>query len=244
MIRQTETAECGLVCLEIAAGQLRAVLDINHLRRKYPISARGLTLRQIREIASDLDMVGRALRCEVEELSAVRTPAILHWGMQHFVVLRKIRGKSVLIEDPSYGRKKLSLKEASLHFTGVVLELTRSPNFEKRREPSPLGLRSWFRVVPAMYGPLTQILLLSLFFQLYIVVSPFYIQLAIDQSALKADRNILMVLSGGFCLFSIFNYLANLLRGVITAKLTALLHWDLERLTKPSSCSAGNGRVH
>jgi ATP-binding cassette, subfamily B, bacterial CvaB/MchF/RaxB len=66
---QTENAECGLVCLAYASYKLGAYLDMAELRRKFPISNRGLTLRQIIEIASALDMLGRDIKCEVSELA-------------------------------------------------------------------------------------------------------------------------------------------------------------------------------
>lgn len=78
-----------------------------------------------------------------------------------------------------------------------------------------------------MYGPLGHILALSLMLQTFVLATPFYIQLAIDQAALKGDSGILMVLALGFGLLCLFNSAAGLLRGIVSAKLTALLNWDM-----------------
>jgi len=226
-LRQTETSECGLACLAIAAEQFGSKTDLAVLRRKYQISSRGQTLKEIKDIAADMGMVGRAVRCEIEELRELKTPAILHWGLQHFVVLERIKGGKARIQDPAIGRLDLNLKEVSRKFTGVALELSPTAAFVKRREASPLSLSSWFQVVPEMYGPLAQILVISLLLQAYVIASPFYIQLAIDQAALKGDSDILIALAIGFGLFSAFNAGANFLRGLVVAKLTALLNWDM-----------------
>jgi ATP-binding cassette subfamily B protein RaxB len=226
-MRQTETSECGLACLAIAAERFGSRIELSTLRQKYQISSRGMTLREVRDIAADMAMVGRAVSCEIEELVNLKLPAILHWGFNHFVVLERVKGDRVRIQDPSIGRIDMSLAEVSHKFTGAALELTPSPEFIKRKDPSPLSLKSWFLVGPAMRGPLGHILVLSLLLQTFVLATPFYIQLAIDQAALKGDTSILTVLAIGFGLLCIFNSVAGLLRGIVTTKLTALLNWDM-----------------
>lgn len=189
---QSEAAECGLVCLAFASAKLGAELDVPELRRKFPVSNRGLTLRQLSEIASALQLLARAVRCEITELKDLKAPAILHWGFNHFVVLEGISREHVTLHDPANGKVRVSLAEASRHFTGVALELSQAPGFQRRREKSPLNMMSWIRLTPALYSGLFQVLLLSLILQIYLVASPFYMQLAIDQAALKGDSALLL----------------------------------------------------
>lgn len=226
-MRQTETSECGLACLAIAAERFGSRIELSTLRQKYQISSRGMTLREVKDVAADMGLVGRAVRCELDELGELRTPAVLHWGFSHFVVLDRVKGQKVRIHDPAVGLLNLSIGEVSRKFTGVALELTPAAEFVKRKEPSPLSLKSWFRFVPEMYGPLAHILILSLLLQSIVLATPFYIQLAIDQGALKGDTGILTVLAFGFGLLALFNSVAGLLRGIVAAKLTALLNRDM-----------------
>jgi ATP-binding cassette subfamily B protein RaxB len=226
-MRQTETSECGLACLAIAAAAFGSTVELSSLRQKYQVSSRGMTLREVKDIAADMGMVGRAVSCEIDELADLKTPAILHWGFSHFVVLVRVKGAKIRIHDPAAGRVGLALKEVSRKFTGVALELTPAAEFVKRKEPSPLALSAWFRFGPAMYGPLLHILALSLLLQVFVLATPFYIQLAIDQAALKGDGAILTVLALGFGLLCVFNAVATLLRGIVTTRLTSLLNWEM-----------------
>lgn len=132
-IRQTEAADCGLACLAIVSGILGAHFELAELRRKHPVSTRGLTLDEIMRIGASLEMSARPLRCEVEELRDLQTPAILHWGLNHFVVLRKVGSRAIQIQDPARGMRKVSMKEVSARFTGVAVEMGRSPGFKRRR---------------------------------------------------------------------------------------------------------------
>ena len=55
------------------------------------------------------------------------TPAILHWDLNHFVVLAETSRRGIVVHDPGLGRRELTFEEASKHVTGVVLELMPSP---------------------------------------------------------------------------------------------------------------------
>lgn len=224
---QTERSECGLACLAAISSFYGAEVSLQTLRQKFFVPSRGLNLKQIREIAAAMNLIGRAIRCELDELNNIATPAILHWGMNHFVVLRKVNKNKFTIWDPALGESKITSSEISEKFTGVALELSPTKEFEKRKERSPLTLFSWFRVSPGMYVPIAQILLVSLFLQAYVIATPFYLQLAIDQGALKGDLDVLSGLALAFGLLAVFNFFATILRGIITTKLTALLNWDM-----------------
>lgn len=226
-IRQTEAAECGLACLAIASGMLGAETDLATLRRKHPASSRGLTLQDLMNIAAAIGLSSRPLRCDLEALCDVTVPAVLHWGLNHFVVLRKATRSHIVVQDPASGIVRLSLADASKKFTGVVLELSPAPAFQRRKERSKLKLSSLFRWTPVTTSGLVQVFLLSLLLQAYVVASPLYMQLAIDEAALKGDRELLLSLAVGFGLFGLFNVGATALRAVALQQLSSLIGWDM-----------------
>jgi ATP-binding cassette subfamily B protein RaxB len=179
------------------------------------------------EVASTLGFAPRAVRCEVSELSDLTLPAILHWDLNHFVVLSRVGSTHLVIDDPASGRTKVPIVEASRRFTGVALELEETREFKKRRmRPllSATALITWTR--PVVMG-LLQALLLSLVLQAYVLAAPFYMQMAIDEAALKGDLALLNVLAMGFGLFALFNVCALLLRGFATQRVVALLGWGM-----------------
>lgn len=56
-------------------------------------------------------------------------PCIIHWNMNHFVVLNGFRGDNAYINDPARGTVKVSWKEFDESFTGVVLIPEPGENF-------------------------------------------------------------------------------------------------------------------
>ena len=130
-ILQTESSECGLACLAMVASHYGHHTDLTDLRRQFSISLKGATLAQLMRHAASLHLATRPLRLELDEINDLALPCILHWNLNHFVVLKKVKknwqGKITLILlDPAVGERRVSLEEASHHFTGVALELTPS----------------------------------------------------------------------------------------------------------------------
>ena len=116
VIHQSGAAECGLTCLAMVANYHGHKIDLDTLRRRFPVSLNGLDLSAISSMADRLHLQPRAIKLEMEGLRVLYTPCILHWNMNHFVVLKKVvPGKYIIIHDPAGGVRKLTYKQASAH---------------------------------------------------------------------------------------------------------------------------------
>ena len=124
VVLQTEAAECGLACLAMIAGYHGHHSDPTALRRRFGFSLKGATLKDLIGVADRIGLASRPVRLELDELGLLRTPCILHWDLNHFVVLKSVGRGGIVIHDPAEGVRKLPLEQASRHFTGVALELT------------------------------------------------------------------------------------------------------------------------
>lgn len=143
MIQQTEAAECGLACLAMVLGFHGHRVDLNTLRRDHPISLKGATLKNLMNTASRLGLNSRPLRGEVDELDQLALPAILHWDLNHFVVLKSV-GRHIVIHDPAFGERRLTEAEVSKHFTGVALELAPAETFQKKDDMQRMRLTDFW----------------------------------------------------------------------------------------------------
>src|SRR6476646_985595 len=124
-IRQSEAAECGLACLAMVLGYHGHDTDLGTLRRRHPTSLNGTTMRALMGMASRMELSARALRLEPEQLGELKLPAILHWDMDHFVVLTRVgRRGELTVHDPACGMQRVGAAEVSKRFTGIALELS------------------------------------------------------------------------------------------------------------------------
>lgn len=194
----SEAAECGLVCIAMIARYHGHDVDLNGLRQRFSVSLSGTTLRQLMNFADRLGLSSRALRIELEALKHLALPAILHWDMNHFVVLKTVNRSSVTIHDPALGKRKLDISEVSKHFSGVVLEIARADGFEPIRERVRTRLTDLWSSIDGFWSSFSQILLLSITLQITIFVSPLYLQLITDEAIQTGDLDLVSVLAVGF----------------------------------------------
>lgn len=198
VITASEAAECGLACLAMISRYHGHDVDLNGLRQRYALSLAGASLKSLMEIADQLGFSTRALRLELSALPKVRLPAILHWDLNHFVVLKAVGRKTVTIHDPAFGAKTLSTEEFSKHFTGVALELSRAESFEPMTARAPIKLSLLWSKMTGWWGALTQVLVLSVALQIAAFVAPLQMQLVIDEAIASVDRDLLTVIALGF----------------------------------------------
>jgi len=200
LIFQTEAAECGLACLAMIAGYHGNHSDLLALRGRFSVSMRGTTLAHILRFADRLGLSGRPLRIELEDLPYLKTPCILHWDMHHFVVLKAAGKKHMVLHDPALGVRKMSYAQASGHFTGVALELTPTPAFTVTDTSAPLRLRDLTGRIAGIKSALAQIFALAAALELFAIISPLFLQLAIDKVVAAGNRDLLVTLGIGFML--------------------------------------------
>lgn len=212
-ILQSEAVECGLASLAMVADAHGLHVGLTELRRRFPMSLKGAKLNQLIHIAQKLGFNTRPLRLDMEDMGKLRLPCILHWDLNHFVVLARVGKSRITIIDPAIGERKLMLSEASDHFTGVALEMVPGHEFRPQKASPSVSLRQLTGQVHGLWGALVQILLLSVALQVFVVLAPFYMQWVVDQVLVSADRDLLTVLGLGFGLALLLQIGIGLLRG-------------------------------
>lgn len=198
VILQTEAAECGLACLAMVASAHGHRTDLATLRQRFSVSSKGVTLKELVRMAEALRLQPRALRAELDELEQLQTPCILHWDMNHFVVLVSWRRGVATVHDPGRGLRRVKREELSRHFTGVALELQPAPGFAPRVERQHVTLRQLLGPVVGLRRSVAQVLVLALALELFTLLSPFFMQWVVDGVVLTADRDLLLTLAIGF----------------------------------------------
>jgi len=227
VILQTELAECGLACLAMIAGYHGLKTDLNALRYRYPASIKGMTLKSLIRIADRLGMTARPVRLEPAELKRLRMPCLLHWEMNHFVVLREARKGYCIVHDPARGERRFSPDELSERFTGIALELAPNRTFEVRDERTRMRLSDLCGRITGLRAPILQTLVLSAIVHLLLLAAPFYMQLVVDEVVTRSDADLLLVLAVGFGLMMLINQAATALRAWVILHAGSLLGFEV-----------------
>lgn len=220
---QSEAAECGLACLTMIARYHGHEVDLTSLRRHFGSSLKGASLAQLIATARNLGFDTRAIRAELEYLPKLEAPCILHWDLNHFVVLERVDRKGVHILDPASGSRVVSLGEASKHFTGVVLELSPSAQFTPIQDVEHVRLRTLTGHSRGLGKVFLQIFCFALAIEALGLLLPFQVQWVLDQVLVSSDRNLLLIIGASFIVIVMTQAGLMLVRGWIISWIGASL---------------------
>jgi ATP-binding cassette subfamily B protein RaxB len=213
MVLQSEAAECGLACLAMVLAWHGQPLELAELRRRFGMSLRGATLKDLGRISGALSLEARPLRLDLEELSHLSTPCILHWDLNHFVVLKEVGRKDITIHDPAFGVRRLSVAEVSKHFTGIAMELTPAAGMEQLKPAPRIKMRALLGRMVGLKASLARVFSLALALEVALALSPMFMQWVIDDALVAGDRDLLTTLALGFMLLLIVRTVFTALRG-------------------------------
>ncbi|MGB5739194.1 MAG: peptidase domain-containing ABC transporter [Woeseia sp.] len=223
VILQSEAAECGLACIAMIATSHGCAASMRELRQRHADGGRGATLRQLLRVAAALGLVPHPVRLELDEIRQLQTPCILHWRLDHFVVLEKMTRQGALIVDPAAGRRRVRWRELDGAFSGVALELVPAADFKRKRSADRLRLLDLYRGSRGLGRSLLVILSLSAALQCLALLLPFYSQLVIDDVVLRGDRELLQLLALAFLLLIFLQALLGMCRAWIIVAVASRL---------------------
>lgn len=137
VVMQLEALECGAAALAMVMAYYGKWVPLEQARIDCGVSRDGSKAKNIYIAAQHYGFDVKAYSMSPESIREKgKYPCIIHWNMNHFVVLNGFRGKNVYINDPARGTVKVTWDEFDKSFTGVVLIPTPSDKFEpggKRR---------------------------------------------------------------------------------------------------------------
>lgn len=203
LIRQIEASECGLACVAMVLGYHGHHVTLAELRARFSVSVKGTTLRQIIDWCDTLRLVSRPVRLEMSEIKELRTPAILHWNLDHFVVLVAHKAGGLVVHDPAFGKRTIPIDAAAEYFTGVALEMGTGPTFQHKTSAPAISLRKLAGSVSGIGAAVRNIFGFAIALEVIALLMPQFMQVVVDQVLADADRDLLTILGISFILLII-----------------------------------------
>ena len=130
VVMQMEALECGAASLAMVLAYYRKWIPLEQVRSDCGVSRDGSNMKAIYIAAQHYGLEVHGYRLELESLKTkVSFPCIIHWNMNHFVVLNGFKHNKAVINDPARGTVQVSMEEMNHSFTGIVLTFEPSENF-------------------------------------------------------------------------------------------------------------------
>ncbi len=131
VVMQLEALECGAAALSMVMAYYGKWVPLEEVRLRCGVSRDGSKAKNIYLAAEYYGFSVEAFRMSPETMREEgKFPCIIHWNMNHFVVLDGFRGKYVYINDPARGQVRVTWEEFDRSFTGVTLIPVPGEGFE------------------------------------------------------------------------------------------------------------------
>ena len=131
VVMQLEALECGAAALCMVMAYYGKWVPLEQVRIDCGVSRDGSRAKNIYMAAEHYGFSVKAFRMSPENLrDKGQFPCIIHWNMNHFVVVDGFRGRWVYLNDPARGEVKVSWEEFDRSFTGVTMFPVPGENFE------------------------------------------------------------------------------------------------------------------
>ena len=132
---QMEATECGAAALGMILAHYGRWVPLEELRVRCGVSRDGSKAASILRAAREYGLAAQGYRRDPGRLFDLPFPMVVFWNFNHFIVLEGIKGKSVYINDPAEGPRRISMQEFDEGFTGVCLAFAPGPDFRRGGAP-------------------------------------------------------------------------------------------------------------
>lgn len=222
VILQSESSECGIACLAMVCGFYGLNIDLFNFRQRFGSPSQGSSLMSLSKTAEHAGLKSRALALDLDEIKQLKLPCIIHWGMNHYVVLTKVRKNAFVIHDPALGKRIIGINEMSNNFTGVALELWPDHNFQQEEAKSRLRLLDLMHKIVGLKSALIKIFAYSVVVEAIGLLLPIGTQLVTDHVIMAHDQSLLSVICIGLIFFTLFRTFISILRAWTSLTLNTL----------------------
>ena len=224
IILQLTPTDCGAACLSMSLEHFGRKLPIEEVRAALA-ATRGVSGKQLLDAARNFGLRARGVKIEPDKLRFLPPGAILHWELNHFVVLESADRRELRIADPAVGHRRVPMVDVERMFTGVALLLEPAAQFlaeDKRPKTRMARYRRWIFGIPGYWS---RILTGSLVLQLIALALPGVMGVVVDKVVPQQSYDLLELIAAGLLMAVGFQFLMGFLRSSLLLHLRT--HIDL-----------------
>ena len=139
VIMQMEVLECGAASLAMILAYFGKWIPLEQVREDCGVSRDGSNAKNVLKAARSYGLIAKGYRYEPEDLKKNgKFPCIIHWNLNHFVVLNGFKGDKAVLNDPARGTYTVSKETFDRSFTGVCLMFEPSEEFRPGGKPKSM----------------------------------------------------------------------------------------------------------
>ncbi|WP_338731530.1 peptidase domain-containing ABC transporter [Mangrovimonas cancribranchiae] len=135
--KQRDLKDCGPTCLKIIAKYYNKVISIQQIRFLSETTREGSSLLGLSEAAEKVGFRSLGVKIDLNTITDISLPCIIHWNKNHFAVLYKVKKEHYYISDPAHGLINYNKEEFLKHWIGNNANEQTQEGIALLLEPTP-----------------------------------------------------------------------------------------------------------
>lgn len=251
LVKQQDESDCGAACIATIAKHYGKRIAITKIRNVAGTDKKGTTARGIEKAAGKFGFTCKIMSSQDKKISAnLPFPLIAHViknGLEHYIVVYKIKGSKILVADPGDSILWMNKEEFVKMWTGFFFLISPDQNFEKTSDDKTF-IQRFFHLLAQNKKTAVEVFTASFLMTILGILGAFYFRFLIDEVIYSYLPSALVSISLAYLLVIIFqsllgfarNHLINFLGNKMEASLSLeyfnhILHLPLDFFTKRKS---------
>ncbi|MEB3210908.1 MAG: NHLP family bacteriocin export ABC transporter peptidase/permease/ATPase subunit [Leptolyngbyaceae bacterium] len=210
-VLQMEAVECGAAALGMVLGYYGRIVPLAELRQSCNVSRDGVTAANVLRAARRYKLTAKGYKKSLESLSEFQPPFIVFWHFNHFLTVDGFGKDEVYLNDPAAGPRTVTLEEFDEGYTGIVLVMEPSDEFEPGGE-KPSVVNALKSRLMGSIGALLYCVIAGFLLVIPNLALPAFSQIFIDNILLEGRTTWLPFILGGMIAVVILQGMLTLLQ--------------------------------
>ena len=199
-VQQQSSSDCGAASLAAICQYWGKRFNLNTLRSIAHINSMGAEFSDLINAAENLGYQALGVRASLNELESQPLPWIAHYQGNHYIVVWRLKDKSIFISDPAIGKRWVSREEFEANFTGYALLLSPTENFYSRKNEF-ISFERFYQFFANNRLLLAKLIVVSILLPILGVVPAILAQTVIDAVTTAKNLDSINIFGFGFLVF-------------------------------------------
>jgi ATP-binding cassette subfamily B protein len=198
-VKQHDMMDCGAACISSIGNFHKKFVPITKIRQWSETDKNGTNVNGLIDALDKMGLQAKGVKASIQAIDKIPLPSIAHMvyenHLQHFVVIYKVKKKSLSIMDPSIGRlSPLSREDFELNWSGALLLIAPKSDFTPANFKKS-NLNRFYELIKPHKSILFQSIFGALLYTILGLSIPIYIQKITDHVLVNGNKNLLNLMS-------------------------------------------------
>jgi len=198
-VKQHDIMDCGAACISSIGNYHKIYVPISKIRQWSETDKNGVNVLGLIDALDKMGFHAKGVKANIKSIDKIPLPSVAHLvyenRLQHFVVIYKVKKKSITIMDPSFGYLlQLSIEEFEANWSSALILIAPKNNFTPENFKKS-NINRFYELIKPHQSIVYQSIFGALLYTILGLSIPVYIQKITDHVLMNENKNLLNLMS-------------------------------------------------